>query len=26
VYIAEELASRFRSEHPVVVRHRDLKA
>ena len=26
VYIAEELANRFRSEHPVVVRHRDLKA
>jgi len=25
VYIAEELARRFRSEHPVVVRHRDLK-
>jgi len=25
VYIAEELANRFRSEHAVVVRHRDLK-
>jgi UPF0042 nucleotide-binding protein len=26
VYIAEELANRFRSDHPVVARHRDLKA
>ena len=26
VYIAEELANRFRAEHPVIVRHRDLKA
>jgi UPF0042 nucleotide-binding protein len=26
VYIAEELAGRFRPEYPVVVRHRDLKA
>jgi UPF0042 nucleotide-binding protein len=25
VYVAEQLAERFRSEHPVVVRHRDLK-
>jgi len=26
VYITEELANRFRAEHPVIVRHRDLKA
>jgi UPF0042 nucleotide-binding protein len=25
VYIAEQLGERFRSEHQVVVRHRDLK-